>query len=384
MTRSLLITGARAPVALDFARSAVAAGHAVWLADSVTPFAVKWSALGSSRVIRLPAARFAFAAYRDALSVWLRAHPDGMIVPTCEEVFYLAAAAAQAGFADRLFAPGLDVLRRLHSKIEFAAWARSLGIEAPPTVAVTSRQQALELAGERDPHWVLKAEFSRFGATTLIRPRMSELRRLHASAEARWAVQDFVAGDEICLWTAARDGRIVATAAYRPRWRLGSSAAFAFEAIDCPAALEVARTIAAAARLTGQLSFDIIVRPDGQAVPIECNPRAVSGVHLFNGDPRLALALLGEGPPVHVRRGLAYLGPAMLLLGAPQALARGQTGRWLADLRRGKDALSACGRGTPVGALLDAARFAGVGLTRRRSPTRQSTDDIEWNGEPIG
>jgi len=33
--------------------------------------------------------------------------------------------------------------------------------------------------------------------------------------------------------------------------------------------------------------------------------------------------------------------------------------------------------------VVDAARFAALGLTRRRSPTRQTTADIEWNGEPI-
>ena len=119
-------------------------------------------------------------------------------------------------------------------------------------------------------------------------------------------------------------------------------------------------------------------------MPIECNPRAISGIPLAGARAELARAILGEGPPLHVTQGLAYLGPAMVLLGAPLALSRGQWGRWLADLRRGSDALARGGdRGPVAGALVDAARFAWTGLSRHRSPTRQTTDDIEWNGEPI-
>ncbi|HZY19953.1 MAG TPA: hypothetical protein VFE82_15885 [Ramlibacter sp.] len=384
MKRDVLVTGARAPVATDLARACLAAGHAVRLADSVTPYAAKWSTVGRGRVLPLPSPRRDFPAYRNALHAWARCHPAGVVLPTCEEVFYVAQAAAQCGFQRQVLAPTPEVLRRLHSKIEFPAWARRLGIPAPETEAIASPQEARALAARPSSGLVLKPEFSRFGTATLIRPTAGQLAALDARPGGRWAAQAHVAGEEICLWSSARDGEIVASAAYRPLWRLGRSASFAFEAIDCPAALDVARTLAADARITGQLSFDIILRPDGQAVPIECNPRAVSGVHLFGGAARLADALLGDGPPVHATEGLAYLRPAMLLFGGPQALRQGRWRQWRHDLRRGTDALAAAGPAVPLGALLDATRFAWVGLSRLRSPTRQSTDDIEWNGEPIG
>lgn len=384
MTRAVLVTGARAPVAIELARAFAAAGHPVSLGDSVAAHAARAARVGRGQVLRLPPARHAFAAYADALQDWVQRHPDGVIVPTCEEVFYAAEAGSRRGFAAQVMAPPPDTLRRLHSKIEFAAWARELGIAAPETTAIASAREASNLAVDARQGLVLKPEFSRFGTATLIRPTARQLAGLQASVDCRWAVQAFVQGDEICLWTAAVDGDIVASVAYRPLWRLGRSASFAFEAIDCPAALEVARTLAAAGRITGQLSFDIILRPDGEAVPIECNPRAVSGVHLFSGDAALAQAMLGSGPPVHRTQGLAYLGPAMVLLGMPQALRDGELRRWAADMRRGHDALlGAGGVLVAVGALLDAGRFAWTGLSRHRSPARQTTDDIEWNGEVI-
>jgi hypothetical protein len=379
--RPVLITGARAPVAIDLARAFAAAGHPVRLADSVSAHAARWSHVGRSGVLPLPAARHRFDDYRLTLRGLIAAQPDLLIVPTCEEVFFVAEAARRDGFADNLLAPDPALLRQLHSKITFPAFARGLGIEAPPTEAVAN---AADLARQisRAGEWVFKPEFSRFGTATLIRPTARTLAQLAPTPDERWAAQPFVDGEEICLWSALRAGRLVAATAYRPRWRVRRSASYAFEAFDCPAALDVARRIGEATGSSGQISFDLMLTPAGTVVPIECNPRAVSGLHLFDGDPALARALTGEGPPAIVTRGLRYLAPAMATLGVAQALRRPRA--FVADVVRGRDVLTRPGDRLPaLGALLDAARFACIGLAARRGATRQTTDDIEWNGEPI-
>lgn len=378
MSTPILITGARAPVAVDLARAFVAAGHAVLLADSVAARGARWSRVGRGRCLRLPAPRDDAGAYRAALRALIDAHRPGLILPTCEEVFHVAAAAAACGFADRVFAPSFGLLRTLHSKIDFPAFARSLGIAAPQTWAIADRAgcAALPLPPEA---LVFKPEFSRFGSSTLIRPSPTVLHRVDAAPHRRWAAQRHVEGEEICLWTAIREGRVVASAAYRPRWRLGHAASYAFETVDSPQALRVAETIAGATGLSGQLSFDIVLTADGAAVPIECNPRAVSGVHLFDGDPALAEALLGRGPPAHAPARLRYLAPAMLLFGLPQALRDGRMREFVRDVRRGRDALTRPGDRLPAaGALLDT-----LGYALRGGATRGSTADIEWNGEPL-
>jgi len=128
----------------------------------------------------------------------------------------------------------------------------------------------------------------------------------------------------------------------------------------------------------------VIRRPDGVIVPIECNPRSVSGLHLFDGAPTLAQALLGDGPLQTPAAEARHLSMAMWMLGAPQALLDGQFSAFRTDLTRSRDVLTGIGGALlPFGALLDAARFALVGLSRGRSAAGQSTDDIEWNGEPI-
>ena len=372
----VLVTGARAPVALEVARSFAALGWQVHLADSVPATAAHWSRLGAP-VHRLPPPRTQFARFRDALAALAIRTGANLIVPTCEEVFYVAAAEPDVP----VFAPPLATLRDLHSKARFIDLARQAGLVVPETQLVTDPGTLTKLNGDRI---VLKPEFSRFAAATLVRPSDRQIARLRPSPKHAWVAQDFMPGEELCLWAAVREGQLTAHALYRPLLRHRRSAAYAFEAVDWPPALEIATRIAAATRITGHLAFDLIRTAGGRAVPIECNPRAVSGVHLFAGDT-LARAILGKpqpSPPPGTRR---HLAPAMALMGLPSALARGELRTFARTWRSGADAIGRPGDRWPaLGAVVDAARFAALGLTRRRSPTRQTTADIEWNGEPIG
>lgn len=378
MTR-IMITGARAPVALDLARSFRAAGCNVALADSVRPFAASLSR-PRFEILRLPPPRWKFEAFRARLRTL--AGDFDLIVPTCEEVFWLAEAARLDGWSKRLFAPSIGTLRTLHSKASFPALALAAGVDAPATWAIGSAAEAraVPLA---PADMVLKPEFSRFGSKTIVGPGPGVAAALPASPARRWVAQERLEGEELCVWSAVRGGRLVACIVYRPALRHGRSAAYAFEAVDAPSVVEMARRIAGHVGGDGQLSYDVIVRPDGRAAPIECNPRTVSGVHLLDASPALALALLGraelEPPPAGTMR---YLSPAMMLMGAPAALAGGTFGRLRGVWRGGRDSVGRPGDRLPVaGVVLDAARFALTGAARLRGPTSETTDDIEWNGE---
>src|SRR5579872_3890411 len=374
----VLITGARAPIALDLARSFAAAGWTPHLADSIRPWAARLARVAPLHRFAPP--RFAFDAFTADLEALVQRIDPAIIVPTCEEVFYVAAAGERMGFAERVFAPPLALLRTLHSKVEFARLARAAGIPAPDTHRVSTKGE-LACWRTRSNEFVFKPEFSRFASHALVRPDPVQLARLAPTPDAPWAVQAFVEGEELCLWSAARAGEVIAFAAYRPLWRVGRSSSFYFAADRDPALLRLARAIAAATGATGQLSFDVVRSADGAVVPIECNPRGVSGLHLFDADPALALAIAGEGPLATPTADARHLGLAMALLGAPQAIGGGRWREFRRDLALSGDVLA--GSGAQLGALLDAARFTMVGLSRGRSASGQSTDDIEWNGEAI-
>jgi hypothetical protein len=375
----ILVTGARAPVALDLARSFRAAGCEVTLADSVRPFAASLSR-PRFEILRLPPPRRRFPAFRARLRTLAAGFE--LIVPTCEEVFWLAAAAGLDGWSDRLFAPSIGSLRTLHSKAGFPALAREAGVEAPATWPIASPAD-LHLVPLAPADLVLKPEFSRFGTKTIVGPAAGTAERLPVSPANRWVAQERLEGEELCIWSAMREGRLVACIVYRPALRHGRSAAYAFEALDSAALVEMASRIAGHVGGDGQLSYDVIVGADGRVAPIECNPRAVSGVHLVDGSPELARALLGQcrllPPPAGTIR---YLSPAMALMGAPAAVAGGDFAKLRAVWSNGRDSVGRPGDRLPVaGVLLDAARFALAGAARLQSPASGTTHDIEWNGE---
>jgi hypothetical protein len=368
-----LITGARAPVALDCALSFAHAGFEVHLADSITPYAAQLSRRRWT-VHPLPPPRYRFAEFRHAMIALVGRLKPELVVPTCEEVFYVAAALENAP----LFAPNLTLLRRLHSKYEFAQLAREAGVTTPATWLV-KRPEDLQGLNGRD--LVLKPEFSRFASATLIRPDAATMAALRPSPLRAWVAQQFIPGEEICSWSAVRDGAVTAHVTYRPAWRHGHAASYAFEAIDCPPMAAIAHRIAAATGMTGHLSFDAILS-GGQVLPIECNPRAVSGLHLFDADGDMAMAMLGRAQASVPQGRLRYLSPAMILLGLPSALRRHRLETFRRDWRRGAD-VTGRNRDWPsrLGSVLDAVRFAAAGW--RRGIRAQTTDDIEWNGEPI-
>lgn len=380
---AILITGARAPIALDLARSFSAAGQDVQLADSVAPWSARLSRQARGRLHRFAPPRFAFAQFADDLARLVERFQPRWIIPTCEEVFYVARAGEMRGFADRVFAPNPAMLRTLHSKVDFATFARACGVAAPNTARATTKAD-LAAFSKRTSHIVVKPEFSRFASHAKVKPGAHELDAITPSPSEPWAVQDFVEGEEICIWSAAIAGEIVAYAAYKPLWRLGRSASFYFETDNDPALLAMTRAIAKSANSHGQLSFDVIRDKSGAVHPIECNPRGISGIHLFDSDPRLARALLGEAPLQTPHADARHLGPAMWIFGAPSALMQGRLEPFRRDLARSRDVLCAPGEAwLGVGALLDAGRFTLIGLSRGRSASGQSTDDIEWNGEAI-
>ncbi|MEQ1819556.1 MAG: hypothetical protein ABL871_13185 [Terricaulis sp.] len=380
---TILITGARAPIALDLARSFEAAGHNAHLVDSVRPWSARLARHAKGRLHLLSPPRFAFDQFAADLKRLVETLDPKWIIPTCEEVFYVAEAGVRHGFAHRVFAPSPAILRTLHSKFEFATFARANGADAPETTRVTSRDELAVWRTHAD-EIVLKPEFSRFASHTRVRPTLAEFDAVAPTQEAPWVVQRFAAGEEICIWSASVAGEVVAFAAYKPLWRLGQSASFYFETDNDPALLEMTRTIAKATGASGQLSFDVIRGADGSITPIECNPRGISGIHLFDSDPRFARALLGEVSLQTPSAEARHLAPAMWLFGAPAALASGKLHAFNRDLARSKDVLSVAGEPwLGLGALLDAGRFTLVGLSRGRSASGQSTDDIEWNGEPI-
>ena len=133
--RSVMILGGRAPVALDHARRFARLGWRVHVADSVPCRSSGWSRAVAGTV-RLPPPRDDPYAFARSLSKAVADLRVDLLLPTCEEVFYVARHRGLLPAATTVATDGFDKLRALHSKLEFLDLARGCGAHVPDSEAV--------------------------------------------------------------------------------------------------------------------------------------------------------------------------------------------------------------------------------------------------------
>lgn len=380
MAASVLITGARAPVALHLARLFDGAGWRVVLADTPA-FPLSAASRSASTYIRLPPPRFEPERYGDAVETVLARENISLVVPTCEEVFYLSGVFEERRPAASLFAPGLSLLQGVHNKFDFIGLCRSLAIPVPRTVLLKDRAYLSSVRAQARS-LVFKPAWSRFASRVLIRPSPDQLDTVSPTPKAPWVAQEFLEGEELSVYALAHAGRLVSFSLYRSIYRAGKGAGIYFEPIgDLNARAFVARFVEGTG-WTGQISFDLMRMNDGSILPLECNPRATSGLHFFRQPLAFIRALSGEGPvvmPDVTRPQTVKL--AMWIYGLPAAVRAQELSRFRDHLHAADDLLAWPGDAAPKRAQWRAlAEIAALAVRHRISLQRASTRDIEWDG----
>lgn len=401
-----MITGGRAPCALDLARGFAARGAEVYAAECLEhPLCAASRAV--KRSFRVPPPAQEAAGYAAALRDIVRSEQIGLLLPTCEEIFYISEYRDSFGPDCRVLAPPLETLRELHSKWAFIALCARLGFAVPETVRLGGESEA-KIAGElprRRPGeaaYILKPEFSRFSAGVSRHGTLDEARAEASRAGGSWVAQAFAGSEMLCTYGVAHEGRLLAHAAYRaPQTASGASVCFRPEAD--PSAREWVSRFAERTNFSGQLSFDFIRTDEGLLLPIECNPRATSGVHLLLA-PQASAASSGSGAerapdlldalaePEQVQATIVA-DPArtpMLLLpmlgsGLSQLRSPKKFARWLRDYRGSRDVLLRSGDAAVLPqAIRMMAEFRRRSVRLGVSMSEASVHDIGWNGDPIG
>ncbi|MCS7460954.1 ATP-dependent carboxylate-amine ligase [Paenibacillus doosanensis] len=408
--RRILLTGGRAPATLDLARQLAANGHAVYVAESCPEQLCKRSrAVRRSYLVPEPAANP--RAYAAALRDIAAAERMDWLLPMCEELFYVAAGLDELQSVCRVLAEPPGKLRRLHSKWEFISRVQELGLSAPQTHLLSSPQERAAFmaeeaerakrrreAGEPDAaKWVFKPVFSRFSSKVVIAEVKasgwqpdSRLAALPVTGEEPWVAQRYIEGTGYCSYSIAQQGTITAHAVYPVRFTAGRGACISFEPVKHPGIDRWTERFIREEGFTGQIAFDFIEDREGGLYPLECNPRATSGIHLFRPEDRLDRALMPEeGQPLPERiepqaSRKAMIAAAMLSCGAVALLkdfSRERLGSWLRIMTGGRDVVF---RANDPGPLWQQFRLVywnlRVGARHRISVMEASTKDIEWNG----
>ncbi len=123
----------------------------------------------------------------------------------------------------------------------------------------------------------------------------------HPTSENPWLVQEFVHGEDLCSFSVARCGRLVAHCTYRHPLTIEHAGGIVFESVDESESARIASCVIEGLGYHGHISFDYLRRSDnGRLELVECNPRPTSGVLLI--EPKaLSEAIFGpvsEAPHV--------------------------------------------------------------------------------------
>lgn len=376
----ILILGARAPACLDWARACHTVGHTVHVADSL-----RWPLARFSRAAEafhlLPAPRRHPAAWATALARIVSTQMIDLVLPTCEETFYLSHAAGQ--IPAHCFVAPFNLMHELHHKYRFVQRIAGSPIKAPESCELDSAGALADFTARHDTRdWVFKPAYSRFASRTRIAPQPHALADLQPTPQAPWVAQRRVQGRECCSFSLLVDGRLTAHACYRPRYRAGHGAGIWFEPTQPAAVRTFVTHFGATTGYTGQIGFDFIEEASGKFHVIECNPRATSGVHLFANEPHaLVQALQGDAALAKAGVTPRQVALAMLLFAAPRHALRADFWR---DLWQASDVVCRAGEIAPL--LAQPLGLAELGWRAARAGCgllAASTADIEWNGDPL-
>ncbi len=397
----MLVTGARSPAALEWARLFNAAGFKVLAADSV-PTSLCAASNSVEAYYRLPQPNACRNSYLQALEELIVAESVDWVWPTCEEIFHIAAGLQRLSALAMIFTEPLEKLHELHNKWRFIQKLEQWGWTAPETWLFDDPVSLQTFCSSfSSGELVIKPVYSRFasrvqfydGSPPAFLPG-------EVSSHTPWLVQRAIRGKAYCTYSIAVQGRLLAHCAYTAEFTAGQGASIAFTAVDMPELEQWAADFAARERFTGQLAFDFILTADGVLFPLECNPRATSGIHLFQPDDSLPELLRKSLPPyqredpepVKTREKtaacpapgrLVAIRPAMLLYGCAQIRSFNSLSRWLAYMFRGRDAIFRWQDIRPAWRQPGMMRmFWQIARNRRVSILEATTMDIEWNGEP--
>lgn len=378
----LLITGSRSYTALEMARQFKRAGCDVYVADCVKYPVCK----GSNTVTQsffLPSPKENNRGFIDGLIRIIQQYRIDLLMPSSEEIFYIANSLDALRTYCRVFCDPLEKLNRLHNKWEFSLLAGGCQVQAPRTLLLQSPEDLKQLKGS-EKHYVFKPAYGRFASRNFMGSDDSHFRHIRPGLRDPWLAQEYIQGKEYCSYHLAVEGKIKASACYQPTCRLGKASGYYFQPVKKTKITRFAAEIAQKLQFTGHLAFDFIETPSGALYVLECNPRTTSGLHLLTHGEFVYPFLSGEQAVIrhNALEKPKMIGYAMIL----QPFYHGIKGirRWARDFANADDVLfDRLDPWVPVYHFQSLIEAVCVSFSKGVSFKEAATSNIEWDGEKI-
>ncbi|WLR51152.1 ATP-grasp domain-containing protein [Bacillus tianshenii] len=379
-TSVVLVTGGRAPATLELIRSLGKQGHRIIVAESF-PFHLSKASRYVFKHYDLPSPCKEYERFVSELENIIRAEQVELLIPTCEEIFYIAKAKQHLSKHCRVFVDQFDKLITLHNKYEFIKLAEHVGLVVPKTFLVESTEQLERLADKERPA-ILKPVYSRFSTSVRKLSGDESLPPLDITPAFPWVYQHYIEGKQYCSYSVAYEGKLLLHSVYETEWTAGGGASITFAPVESEQIKKWVETFVAAYHFSGQIAFDFIKQ--GEALfAIECNPRLTSGIHLFRGVDISSAFLQSYGqkliqpnPEKQVALTLA------MVLELSKLRTWKQWKEWLAVMQDAEDGVYERGDWRPVS--YQFVSYFHLWRKARRlkiSILEATTEDIQWDGD---
>ena len=274
--RNILITGARAPSSLYLIRKLKNAGYNIFTAESFNYFISKYSncVIKNYKVsepnINTP------QFINDIIKIIKEENID-LIIPTCEEIFYIAKNKKILEKYCEVFCDEEEKLLELHNKWSFYNKIKNsdYNIKLPKSWYV-EKIQDLKKVFEEGKKYVLKPIYSRFAAHTQIINKLPKQLK-----KGQYIFQEFIEGTQFCSYSIIKNNKIFLHSDYKTVYCADFATTIAFEFADNRKILEFIKDFSVKENFEGQIAFDFIQKGE-ELYLIECNPRLTSGIQLFD------------------------------------------------------------------------------------------------------
>lgn len=382
--KKILVTGARAPSALELCRNLSNAGYIVYAADSMH-FPITRFSNTIKRYISYPSPKDSFKKFSKKISSIVNEHSIDWIIPTCEEVFYLSAVKDSLSQNCTIFCDDFKKLSILHNKVNFQKYAEKNGLSHIKTYLLKTKADFIRVQKElKERRYVIKPVYSRFGDKAELNLDIKDIPNKLKGDLFPWALQEHIKGQEYCTYAICNQGQVKFQACYKPSYRAKQGSSVYFTHVIHPKINQQIQRFIKNINYTGQIGFDFIEQQDGKLFVLECNPRCTSGVHFlplsFNWKEFESTSYTHE-PMTSPSK---MIGFAMLLYGF-QKPNNTKFLSFIKDYREGQDTTWSKQDVFPsLGQALSLGEIIYRSITSGNSLKNAATMDIEWDGEYFG
>ncbi len=285
MKKNILITFGRSFLALEMARMFAKAGHRVIVVDSASFSISKYSNAVSAHY-RLPSPKEHSKEYIEKLAAIAAKEKVDLLIPMWEDLCYVTSMKHLFPAHCTLFCPDFLTYHTLLNKWTFQVSLEKFKIPHPKTFLIEKSADLKEISF--DVPYAFKACYSRAALDVFKVLPGQQPPHVNISAHNPWIAQQWIDGARYCTYSACRNGKVLAHAAYPVRYTIDGHSCVAFESIEHPGILEWVQNFVQKIGYTGQIAFDLIEGRDQVLYAIECNPRSTSGLLLLNDNPAFA------------------------------------------------------------------------------------------------